>query len=266
MPILPGPVQTLISNSMDRARSWVDASPARARDLEQARNSDSFQGVYDKSEPLVSVCVGTYNRAELLTTRCLPSILGQTYRNLDVIVVGDACTDDTFERLKAFRDKRLRYVNLEQRGVYPENPRFRWMVAGTKSVNHALGMAQGDFITHLDDDDEYLPDRIEKLLRFSLSRHLELAWHPFYMQNTDESWHIRPCEELAYGSITTSSCLYHHWFKRIEWNINAWKLREPGDWNRFRKFKHLKVRAGRFPEPLLRHFRERAQRPDNTVT
>src|SRR5262249_1151961 len=46
------------------------------------------------AEPLVSVCVATYNRAGLLTERCLPSVLGQTYRRFELIVVGDGCTDE----------------------------------------------------------------------------------------------------------------------------------------------------------------------------
>ncbi len=262
---LPNTVQMIIRECMDTVRNRIDASPDLMKDLAEARNNELFQSVYSKPEPLVSVCVGTYNREQLITERCLPSILGQTYRNLEVIVVGDACTDNTFHHLKTFRDPRLRFVNLEHRGEYPDNPKYRWMVAGTNPVNHALRMAQGDFITHLDDDDEYLPDRIEKLLQFSLSRRLELTWHPFYMQNADESWYIRPCQNLTYGSITTSSCLYHNWFKRIEWNVNAWKMREPGDWNRYRKFKYLKVKAARFPEPLLHHYKERAQQPSTPV-
>lgn len=259
MPILPRPVQTLITATTDTVKSWIDVSPALARELARARNSERFQSVYLKSEPLVSVCVGTYNRGELVTRRCLPSILAQTYRNLEVIVVGDACTDDTFDRLRDFRDRRLKYVNLEQRGEYPSNPKHRWMVAGTIPFNQALRMATGDFITHLDDDDEYLPDRIEKLVRFSQDRRLELAWHPFLMENPEGDWYTRPCEELMPGGITTSSCLYHNWFRQIEWDINAWKMREPGDWNRFRKFKHLNIRAARHPDSLLRHYRERAQ-------
>ena len=259
MPILPRPVQAVIRNSMDTVKSWIDVDPALVKDLTHARNSDIFQGVYYKSEPLVSVCIGTYNREKPITQRCLPSILKQTYNNLEVIVVGDACTDSTFDRLKDFKDKRLKYVNLEQRGKYPRIPSLRWMVAGTKPFNHALRMAKGDFITHLDDDDEYLPDRIEKLVRFTLDQRLELAWHPFFMEGPEGDWYIRPCDRLMYGGITTSSCLYHNWFKKIEWDINAWRMYEPGDWNRFRKLKHLNIKAARHPDPLLRHYLERAQ-------
>ncbi len=253
------PFYSLAQNLLDTPKSWLDVNGELIGNLKIARNSEKFQHVFDKSEPLVSVCVGTYNRAAELMERCIPSILNQTYQNLEVIIVGDACTDDTFERLNTFKDLRLRFVNLPQRGDYPSNPRHRWMVAGTQPTNHALNMSTGDFITHLDDDDEYLPDRIEKLVRYSQEHRLELVWHPFFMENQTGDWYIRPCHKMMLGGITTSSSFYHGWFKRIEWNINAWKLREPGDWNRFRKFKYIKVKALRYPEPLLRHYRERNQ-------
>ena len=82
--------------------------------------------------------MATFNRAPLLLSRCLPSILKQTYGNIEVIVVGDACTDATAELIHEIPDRRLRFLNLPQRGHYPTDPNLRWMVAGTQSVNTAL--------------------------------------------------------------------------------------------------------------------------------
>lgn len=243
----------------DRLKSSLDVDAGLIRDLAQDRMSNEYQSIFSMDQPLVSVCVGTYNRAELLTNRCIPSILDQTYQNLEVLVVGDACSDDTADRIAAIGDPRLRFVNLPQRGQYPENPRLRWMVAGTQSVNHALRLARGAFITHLDDDDEYLPNRIEALVRFAQDRRLDLIWHPFLAERVDGTWYERECGEFQMGGITTSSSFYHRWFSRIEWNPRAYRWREPGDWNRFRKFKYLGVNAERYPEYLLKHYKERQQ-------
>src|SRR5262249_3071656 len=101
--------------------------------------------------PLVSVCIPTYNRPRLLTERSITSVLAQTYTNLELIVVGDGCTDETEEAIAGIEDSRLRFVNLPTRGVYPSDPVRRWMVAGTPAINRALALAQGDYITHLDD-------------------------------------------------------------------------------------------------------------------
>jgi glycosyltransferase involved in cell wall biosynthesis len=211
------------------------------------------------AEPLVSICTGTYNRARLLVERCIPSLLGQSYRRIEVIVVGDGCTDDTAERVARIGDPRLTFVNLPERGRYPEPPELRYLVAGTAAVNHALTLARGDFVTHLDDDDEHLPDRIEKLVRFSAENACDFVWHPFWHEAPSGEWVLNDASEFVYGGLTTSSVFYRSWFTRIPWDVNAWRLQEPGDWNRFRKIKYVGPTAMRFPEPLLRHYRERNQ-------
>ena len=53
---------------------------------------------YQKPEPLISYCIATYNRGRLLAERSLRSILSQSYKSIEVIVVGDCCTDDTEAR------------------------------------------------------------------------------------------------------------------------------------------------------------------------
>jgi glycosyltransferase involved in cell wall biosynthesis len=139
------------------------------------------------------------------------------------------------------------------------------MVAGTKSVNHTLKMARGDFVTHLDDDDEYLPNRLRALLEVAQNRRLGLVWHPFYFE-TDQGWQVRDCLKFEKGSITTSSSFYHGWLARIPWNPHAYRFYEPGDWNRFRKFRYLGVPAARHEGILLRHYRERNQAQQSTAT
>ncbi len=211
------------------------------------------------AEPMISVCIGTYNRARLLTERAIPSILTQTYPRFELIVVGDGCTDDTEERVRKIGDPRVRFVNLPERGLYPEEPNRRWMVAGTATVNHALRLASGDFITHLDDDDEHLPGRLEALTGFAHEHGADFLWHPFWVENQDGPWQLNEAQDFVYAQVTTSSVFYRSWLKRIEWNVNAHLLMEPGDWNRFRRIKYLTPIAVRYPEPLLKHYRERAQ-------
>lgn len=207
--------------------------------------------------PLVSVVVATYNRAELLAERCVSSVLNQTYENLELIVVGDNCTDDTEEVMAGIEDPRLRFVNLPEHDEYPADPSRWWMVAGTPPTNKGLSMAQGDFIAHLDDDDEYLPDRLEKLVGFAAENDCDFVWHPFWWEDKDEEWHVWEASEFAEGQVTNASVFYRSWFKRFESEINAYRLREPGDWNRFRKIKYLDPTYMRYPEPLSKHYRER---------
>lgn len=206
--------------------------------------------------PLVSVCLATFNRARLLTERCIPSILAQTYSNLELIVVGDGCTDETEHLVGKIGDARLRFINLPERGRYPQDPTRRWLVAGTPAVNHAMSEARGDFVTHLDDDDEHSPNRLEKLLAFARSEQCDLVWHPFWYENAAGEWVLQNSEDFAWTHVTTSSVLYRSWLTRIQWDVQAHRLMEPGDWNRFRRIKYVGAICRRYPEPLLRHYRE----------
>jgi len=132
-------------------------------------------------------------------------------------------------------------------------------VAGTVPVNAALNLARGDFITHLDDDDEYLPDRISQLVQFIQEEKADFVSHPFWRQMPNGKWELNDAKNFRITEVTTSSSFYHRWFKQIPWDIQAYRYKEPGDWNRFRKFKYLGVKWARYPKPLLRHYRERSQ-------
>ena len=211
------------------------------------------------SKPLVTVAVATYNRARLLTERCIPSVLGQTYDNLELIVVGDGCTDETKEAMVEIRDPRLTFVNLPERGTYPADPTRRWMVAGTEAMNKAMSMARGDFVTHLDDDDEYMPDRLEKLVEFAIDNRCDFVWHPLWFEDEEGHWELIEAPRFAYTQVTTSAVFYRSWFTKIEWNIAAHRLMEPGDWNRFRRIKYIGPVIMRYPEPLLKHYRQMNQ-------
>ncbi len=105
----------------------------------------------DGSEPLVSVVIPTYNRATLLP-RAIESVLSQTHRNLEVIVVDDHSTDDTTGVVERLRDPRLRLVTAASR------------LGSAEARNQGIGRASGRFIGFLDDDDEWLERKVERQL------------------------------------------------------------------------------------------------------
>jgi glycosyltransferase involved in cell wall biosynthesis len=242
-----------LREQVDYLLSCTEVAPELGEEFAEWKQQNSVP-----NQPLVSVCVATYNRARLLTERCIPSILGQSYPHLELIVVGDGCTDETQREISLLDDSRLRFVNLQERGAYPADPLLRWMVAGSPAMNHAMSMARGDYVTHLDDDDEFVPDRLEKLVTFARSHECDFVWHPYWAEDPSGNWVLRDAPEFACGHVTTSSVFYRAWLTRFRWNVDAYQLREPGDWNRFRRIKHLKPVCKRYPEPLLRHYRERS--------
>jgi glycosyltransferase involved in cell wall biosynthesis len=99
---------------------------------------------------LVSVVIPSYNYGRYVT-EAVDSALGQTYRDLEVIVVDDGSTDDTRERLAPYGD-RIRYIYQENRGL----PGAR---------NTAIRASRGEWIALLDADDLWHPEKTEVQLR-----------------------------------------------------------------------------------------------------
>ena len=102
----------------------------------------------------VSILIPTYNRSKLLFERALPSIFKQSYKNYEIIIVGDCCTDNTFVKLRELNDPRIKFINLPTRKKnYPEDPFFHWLAGPVNALNKALSMVTGDWIARIDDDD-----------------------------------------------------------------------------------------------------------------
>lgn len=237
-------------------RSLDELGPSGLLQFRRDRAGAAYQAVFDKAEPLVSICIPTYNKGRLLIERAVASSLTQTYRNIEIIVVGDCCTDETADLMRQVDDPRVRWLNLPERGAYPTNPEHFWLVAGYIPFNKAMQMAQGDFITHLDHDDEHSPDRTEKLVRLIQQTRADFVYHPFEYETEAGDWLVNPADHFEWGKITTSSVLYHKWFRRLEGSLLPCKYLEPGDWARFRKIRFLGARRARHPDLMLRHYKE----------
>jgi len=83
-----------------------------------------------------------------LLKQALASCLEQTYQDFEIIVVDDGSTDDTRQAVESFNSKKIRYI-------YQEN------CGRSKARNKAISLAQGKYITFLDSDDEYMPNKLE---------------------------------------------------------------------------------------------------------
>jgi hypothetical protein len=254
-----------ISDGLDSIRSAQDIPLELYDGFWRARESLEYQAAFTESEPLVSICTATFNRPDILLERTLPSVLNQSYKNIEYIVVGDGVDEQVYKSLLEIDDPRFHFVNLPERGQYPLNPELRWMVAGGVPLNKALELSRGQFVTHLDDDDAYASDRIEKLVNFAQSQKLDFIWHPFYTETESGDWQVNEAQHFTHGQVTNSGVFYHQWLNTLPFDLQSYRYREPGDWNRFRKFKHLGVNAARFPEALLYHYREGSQKASSNT-
>lgn len=112
-------------------------------------------------EELVSVVIPTHKRFEELF-RAIDSVLKQTYSNIEIIVVDDNS-----------QDKELRERIKEKIKKYSENIQYienETNLGGAKSRNVGIEKAKGKYISFLDDDDEYYPEKIEKQYKLYKSK------------------------------------------------------------------------------------------------
>ena len=104
------------------------------------------------ANPKVSVIITTYNRAALLP-RAIRSVLAQTYENYELIVVDDCSTDDTPEVVQRFVDSRIRAVR------HADN------MGHSAALNTGIRLARGEYIAFLDDDDEWVDQKLLRQVR-----------------------------------------------------------------------------------------------------
>ena len=145
------------------------------------------QSLPSKTLKKVSVIIPTFNRAKLVQ-RAIKSVLNQTIKPYEIIVVDDGSTDDTLEVLKNYPIKVLTQKN---KGV-------------SSARNLGIKNATGDIIALLDSDDEWLPKKIELQLK--------LFENGFSFTHTDEIW-IRDNKEIkqkAHHKKPDGECFYEN--------------------------------------------------------
>jgi len=112
-----------------------------------------FIGYHWYSRPVVSVVMLTYKRADLVSN-AINSILNQTYKDFEFIILNDGSPDNTDEVIAKYKDNRIRYYkNSKNMGI-------------AYSRNKVTKLARGKYIMIMDDDDISLSTRMEKQVKF----------------------------------------------------------------------------------------------------
>lgn len=226
-------------------RSNRDNIPYLREKLLKVRKSKEYQAVLKNKSPLMSIRIATYNRSDILMTRTIPSILAQTYKNWELIIVGDHCTDDTEERIRSLNDPRIRFYNFPFRNPYPDDPQARWFSAGSPGMNKGVELAKGDWIAPQDDDDEFEPDHLEVLLATALSGQYEMVYGKLKQYNTKtkeekDIWSYPP----EIGQYSSQGAIYMRLLDFFEYDTKSWIVDEPGDWNHCRRMLEAGVNIG----------------------
>ena len=103
---------------------------------------------------LISVIIPTYKRPFKMLKRAINSVLSQSYSNIEIIIVDDNSKDDLNRKeiesnIYTIKDDRLRYIQHD------------YNKGGCEARNTGIRIARGEYIAFLDDDDEWLPNKLE---------------------------------------------------------------------------------------------------------
>ena len=113
----------------------------------------SRPGAEHRAVPRVSVIVPAYNQAQYLG-QAIDSVLGQTYGDLELVVVDDGSTDGTADVVRLRLDPRLRYMQQDNQGL-------------SAARNSGIRVASGAWLSFLDADDLFLPEKLSALLEIA---------------------------------------------------------------------------------------------------
>jgi len=176
---------------------------------------------------LVSVIVPVYN-SETKLNRCIDSILNQTYRNIELILIDDGSIDCSLDICNRYanKDKRIKVLHQENFGV-------------SAARNSGLRYAVGDYVTFVDSDDYVAPDYIEKLYlmikhnhcNLSMCNHIEIRdgkESKIYIINNDGIKSSRELlEDTFYGRDDCGLCCGKMWRKSfLKYEFKSYKYCE----------------------------------------
>ena len=183
---------------------------------------------------LISVIISTYNR-ERYIKKALESILVQTYKNFEIIVVDDSEGDKTEKIIKLLNRKEIKYIRNETK------------LGFVQSLNKGISVAKGEYIARLDDDDAWCDSqKLDKQVKF-------LEEHPDYVlvgggailidaKDQELRKILPPEEDEKIRELILSDCLFSHStvvFKKNTWELTHGydeKLASAEDWDLWLKF------------------------------
>lgn len=128
----------------------------------------------ERKTPLVTVITPAYN-AERFIGETIESVQAQTYENWEMVIVDDLSTDQTVHIVKEYaqRDSRIKLIQLEKNS------------GPAVARNTAMDNGQGRYIAFLDSDDEWLPEKLEKQLKFMQENDYEFTYTKYRRMKED---------------------------------------------------------------------------------
>lgn len=116
----------------------------------------------------MTVIIPTYNRADTIK-RSIDSVLGQSYRELELIIVDDGSSDNTVQIVNSYQDERLRLI------------RFSGNHGANVARNRGISAARGKYIAFQDSDDEWFKDKLEIQIKYMEEKKRKVCYCPYIL-------------------------------------------------------------------------------------
>lgn len=130
----------------------------------------------------VSVVIPSYKRQANTLKRAIETVLAQTYENVEVIIVDDNAGEALIPYRKNVEEMMQTYRN-DSRIIYKQNQEN---LGGALARNEGIASATGEYITFLDDDDIYLPNKISNQLKYMVEKDLDMSFTDLRIHNEDD--------------------------------------------------------------------------------
>jgi glycosyltransferase involved in cell wall biosynthesis len=163
--------------------------------------------LHTRSVPRVTVIIATYNWSSVLRY-AIGSVLRQTFRDFELLVVGDACTDDSEAVVASFGDPRVRWINLPTNFGHQSGPN-----------NEGLRQARGELIAYLGHDDLWLPHHLEAIVAAIEGSDLAYSLGMNVGGDGEFLWPTIP--QPRSGMFASPLCMVHR--KRVTDAIGGWR-------------------------------------------
>ncbi len=214
--------------------------------------------------PKVSVVIPTHKRAHFLK-RAVDSVLAQSYQNIQIVVIDDNATDSE-----------SRSSTQSIMSAYAENENVKFILGekklgGGPARNLGVENSDGEYISFLDDDDVYEPDKIQAQLKFMLMHELDFCFSDLHLYNTDatkvlehrnrpyvQSWELEHLFKMhIIYSITGTDCYMAK--KDIIVQVGGFRDTRVGQefllmWDILQAAKQNKFKVGYYPASNIKMF------------
>ena len=188
----------------------------------------------------VSVIIPAYNKADF-TVLAIRSVLNQTYKNIECIVVDDGSTDDTYDKIFPY-DAQIKYIYQFNKGA-------------SSARNRGIIHASGDYIAFLDCDDMYLQSKIEFSVNYMNSRKIGMVYNDAFLIDKNNKliglYRPKKVNLLFHNSICNSVMIRKEVFKKV--GLFDEELFTCADWDMWLRIEeHYRIGHIKIPLTLYR--------------